>query len=175
VGDRDRCHLDRTEHAGEVVDGGEDLPVDRDQIGEVVVHEPERRPGLRVPRHDHHALAGHASELGEAADTVGPVMHGEDGQRGGEAGVAERQGPGRRLHDGSPARRALHDHRPGGLRRDHGPIGRLVGARTRADVEHARRVGERGVDDGGDAGIGTAIAAVADAEGVVQLAHQRAA
>ena len=43
--------------------------------------------GIRLPREDHHAVAGHAAQLGQALGAIGPVVHGEPASAASKARV----------------------------------------------------------------------------------------
>src|SRR5262249_32696386 len=90
VGNRQRIHLDMSQRAPELLDGRADSPVDRGKLGEVVVDQPEAEV-LWIPGDDHDAAPRDPAELVEPARSVGPVVHGQDGQRRREAVVAERE------------------------------------------------------------------------------------
>jgi hypothetical protein len=167
VGHEERTDVDGAERPAEVVERGKDLPVDRHQRRKVVVHEPEpsRR---RVPGDDHHALARHARQLGQAARAIGPVVHGEDRERRAERRVAERQvgrgGP----DDGGGAGTSLPQHRDRRLDGDDRAVDRLVRSAPGADVHHAGRRAQR-LGGGGQPRVGSPVGVVATADRVVEL------
>jgi hypothetical protein len=169
VGNRQRTDLDRTQGVPHLVERRADRAVDR-ELREVVLGQPEARR-VRFPREHHHAIARHPPQLGQALGAIGPVVHGEHGQRRVEGPRAERQRGGRGLDHRGGAGGALADHLARGLDGDHAAVGGLVGASAGAHVHHGRG-GAKGVDDrGGDARVGAAESAVADADRVVELRH----
>lgn len=167
---RQRPNLGDPEQALELPERRKDRPVDRPDLGEVLVHEPEAgRVG--IPREQDDAVAGDAGQLGEPAGAIGPVVHGQHGQRRGEGGVAEWQVRGRGLHDGRAAGAALGDHRRRGLDGDGRAVGGLVGAGAGADVHDRVRHAQSLRDGGGHPRIGPAIGVVALPDLVVELRH----
>ncbi len=154
------------------------LVVERGDLGEVVVDEPEVVLDDRVVAEDHLA-ARDPGELAQAAHGVAPVVHGEDRERGVERRVGERQRLGVRTHDGRATRRTLPDHRGRRFDRDHRAVVGLVVAGARADVDDRGGVAEPGVDLGLDPRIRPARLRVRPADAVVtrrtsrQVAQER--
>src|SRR5438552_1696510 len=77
VRDEEWARLDAPQRLSELVDRREDRAIDRPDLWEIIVDQPEARE-RGVPAEDHHALPGDSRQLGEAARAIGPVMHGED-------------------------------------------------------------------------------------------------
>ena len=97
----------------------------------------------------------------------------EDGHRGVEAAVLERQRLGAPLHDRRRVRRALGDHHRGRLDRRHLAVGRLVVAGAGADVDDRAGVAERLPDRRRDPRVGRASARVGAPDVVVLHASSR--
>ena len=170
VRNRQRPRLDGPERAAEFVERRKDPPIDRRDLGKVLVDEPERVPRLWVPRQDDDALARDAHQVREPARAIRPMVHGQQRERGGERAVAERQIGGRRLHRRRRARRPLAQHRRRRLDGHDRPVARLVRAGAGAHVDHARRPAQRRADGRGQARVRTAMGVVAAANRVVELA-----
>ena len=174
---RDREHLGPdlpAEPARELLARREDAVVQLGDLGQVVAHEPHLSRHLRVVGDDHHRAAGDPAQLAHAAlAPLVPVVDGEDGHRGIDAVVAQRQ-PVRARPDGRrELRGALRRHHIAGLDGDHVAVARLVGAGARADVDHRAGVTQRRLDARAQLRILLAGAGVAAADGVVAgAAHQ---
>ena len=135
-------------------------PVDLHEPGQVVLQEPEG-VGVWIPRQQHDASSGYPRALGKPECAVGPVVEREDGHDRVKRPVGERQRLGPRLHSGSRIHLPLGEHHARRLDRYHGSVGRLVGARAGADVEHRLRAAERRRQLGGDARIGASLPCIA--------------
>ncbi len=99
-------------------------------------------------------------------------MNAEGGHGGIEGAVIERQSLGHGVDGGGEVRGTLGAHGGGGLHRRDAAVRRLIRARARPHIEHTLCGAERGEDDGGDAGIGLAVAAiVASDAAIVRIAR----
>jgi hypothetical protein len=92
----------------------------------------------------------------------------EDRHRRVDARIGQRERLGRGLDRRRGPDRALGDHHGGGLDRHEPAAGRLVGAGSRADVDHGDRVAQRVVDQAGDPRVRVAGGRVGAADGVVE-------
>src|SRR2546422_6381457 len=110
VANREGVDIDATERAAELFDGRKVWAIDLDDLGEVVVDQPEAR-GRWSAGEDHNAPSGDARELAETACRVRPMVHRENGESRLERGVPERELGRGRLNCRSAPDPTLTNHR----------------------------------------------------------------
>ena len=170
VGNRQSLNLHAAECLSKLLHRREDPSVDRHDLREILVGEPER-DARWIPGHDDNAIVRHARELGEALGTLGPVVHGQHRQRRREGAVPEWELARRRLHDGRAALRPLADHRERRLDRHHRAITRFVRTGAGADVHRSPGIAEGSGDRTGDSRIGPAILSIRPSDRVIEVRH----
>src|SRR5207249_1452756 len=170
VGNRESLNLHAAECLSKLLHRREDPSVDRHDLREILVGEPER-DARWIPGHDDNAIVRHARELGEALGTLGPVVHGQHRQRRREGAVPEWELARRRLHDGRAALRPLADHRERRLDRHHRAITRFVRTGAGADVHRSPGIAEGSGDRTGDSRIGPAILSIRPSDRVIEVRH----
>jgi hypothetical protein len=87
-----------------------------------------------IPGKYDYAIACNASQLGESAIEMRPMMDGQNGKRSVEGTIPKRQTFGGRLYGRGSGWKALPDHPAGGLCRNHTAIFGLIRSRAGAYV-----------------------------------------
>jgi hypothetical protein len=135
-------------------------------LREIVGRQPELAGERRVPRRDHHPVAGDAAQLGQPGGRIGPVVHRPDRHRRVEAPVRKGQVLGRRLHRRRGHRRPLTAHDSRRLDCRHPPSRRLVGAGSGPDVQDGLGRAQCRLDAGGNPRLGAARRGITGADAI---------
>ena len=124
-----------------------------EELGEVVVDDPKAREHQDIHGYDHDPPPDHPEQFAQTRLDVRPAVHGEDGHRGIDGAICQRQIFGRGLQHGSRVRRLLSDHDARRLDGQTPSVYGFIGVRACADVDDGLAITERVRDLAGEARV----------------------
>ncbi|HEU4691716.1 MAG TPA: hypothetical protein VFS23_25305 [Vicinamibacterales bacterium] len=170
---RDLLNSAASDVAGNCVHGRTSALIERDDLREIRLSQPEAADVAGLKGQDHKA-ARNPHHFIETSAPIGPVMQRQYCERGAECSRLDRKRLGGGLDDRTGPTLPLLDHSPRWFDRYHDPADRLVGASASTDVDHRVDIAEGVKNCRGDSWVWTSRRCVRPSDLVVKsLSHAR--
>ena len=140
---RHRYHLDiPAQHRSNRLNGRITPRLDRNHLRSIRI-QPEAIQLIRSASENQHRPPRHPPHLRKASFQIRPLMHGKGRHARIEFPIAKRQSLRNRIDSSRQMSRPLRPHRFRRLNRRYATIGRLIGARAGAHIEHRLSIAKR--------------------------------